>query len=118
MYLRRLDGGLFTLQLVDYVMLDICATGPPSIKRRVLKILNVRNASIKTIKNVIRGTSEFVLYKLVGNFLHKRIDARHYQGGRAPKTDASNFFHQFLKCPDDLKDVCATLAGFLLEFTF
>ncbi|KAB7495961.1 Beta-catenin-like protein 1 [Armadillidium nasatum] len=54
MYLRRLDGGLFTLQLVDYVMLDICATGPPSIKRRVLKILNVRNASIKTIKNVIR----------------------------------------------------------------
>lgn len=53
-YLQRLDGGLFTLQLVDNIMLDICATGPPSIKRRVLKILNLRNASIKTIKNIMR----------------------------------------------------------------
>ncbi|ROT83870.1 Beta-catenin-like protein 1 [Penaeus vannamei] len=34
LYLRRLDGGLFTLQLVDYIMLDVCATGPPSIKRQ------------------------------------------------------------------------------------
>ncbi|XP_037796261.1 beta-catenin-like protein 1 [Penaeus monodon] len=54
LYLRRLDGGLFTLQLVDYIMLDVCATGPPSIKRRVLKILNLRNASVKTIKNIMR----------------------------------------------------------------
>ncbi|XP_069976652.1 uncharacterized protein [Penaeus vannamei] len=35
-------------------MLDVCATGPPSIKRRVLKILNLRNASVKTIKNIMR----------------------------------------------------------------
>ena len=55
LYLRRLDGGLFILQLVDYIMLDVCATGPPSIKRRVLKILNLRNASVKTIKNIMRG---------------------------------------------------------------
>lgn len=53
-YLRRLDGGLFTLQLVDHIMLDVCSTGPPSIKRRVLKILNLRNASVKTIKNIMR----------------------------------------------------------------
>ncbi|KAK3865630.1 hypothetical protein Pcinc_028772 [Petrolisthes cinctipes] len=53
-YLRRLDGGLFSLQLVDHIMLDVCATGPPSIKRRVLKILNLRNASVKTIKNIMR----------------------------------------------------------------
>lgn len=53
-YLRRLDGGLFTLQLIDYVMLCVCATGPPAIKRRVIKILNLRNASVKTIKNIIR----------------------------------------------------------------
>ncbi|KAF2346728.1 Beta-catenin-like protein 1 N-terminal, partial [Trinorchestia longiramus] len=54
MYLRRLDGGLFTLQLLDYVMLCVCALGPPSIKRRVVKMLNLRNASVKTIKNIIR----------------------------------------------------------------
>ena len=55
LYLRRLDGGLYTLQLIDYIMIDICANGPPTVKKRVLKILNVRNASIKTIKNIIRG---------------------------------------------------------------
>uniref|UniRef100_A0A2P2I082 Beta-catenin-like protein 1 n=1 Tax=Hirondellea gigas TaxID=1518452 RepID=A0A2P2I082_9CRUS len=53
-YLRRLGGGLFTLQLIDYIMLCVCASGPPAIKRRVIKILNLRNASVKTIKNIIR----------------------------------------------------------------
>ncbi|KAL3230318.1 hypothetical protein MRX96_023377 [Rhipicephalus microplus] len=53
-YLRRLDAGLFTLQLVDYIMLDICSSGPPSIKQRVLQILNLRGGSIKTIRNVMR----------------------------------------------------------------
>ncbi|XP_037558676.1 LOW QUALITY PROTEIN: beta-catenin-like protein 1 [Dermacentor silvarum] len=53
-YLRRLDAGLFTLQLVDYIMLDICSSGPPSIKQRVLQILNLRGGSIKTIRNIMR----------------------------------------------------------------
>ena len=30
-YLRRLEAGLFTLQLLDYIMLEICATGPSSV---------------------------------------------------------------------------------------
>ncbi|XP_015919518.1 beta-catenin-like protein 1 [Parasteatoda tepidariorum] len=53
-YLRRLEGGLFTLQLIDYIMVDICCSGPPSIKQRVLQILNLRGGSIKTIRNVMR----------------------------------------------------------------
>ena len=53
--MRRLDGGLFTLQIIDYIMLCVCANGPPAIKRRVIKILNLRNASVKTIKNIVRG---------------------------------------------------------------
>ncbi|CAN8000383.1 unnamed protein product [Ixodes pacificus] len=53
-YLRRLDAGLFTLQLVDYIMLDICSSGPPSIKQRVQQILNLRGGSIKTIRNIMR----------------------------------------------------------------
>ncbi|XP_013791309.1 beta-catenin-like protein 1 [Limulus polyphemus] len=53
-YLRRLDGGLFTLQLIDFVMLDICSSGSPSIKQRVLQMLNLRGGSIKTIRNVMR----------------------------------------------------------------
>ena len=53
-YLRRLSGGLFSLQLIDYIVVDSCSSGASSIKQRVLKILNQRNASIKTIRNVIR----------------------------------------------------------------
>lgn len=53
-YLRRLENGLFSLQLVDFVMLDVCSSGPPSIKQRVLQILNLRGGSIKTIRNIMR----------------------------------------------------------------
>lgn len=35
-YLKRLEGGLFTLQLIDYIMLEACASGAPSVKQRVL----------------------------------------------------------------------------------
>merc|ERR1719376_1406303 len=54
-YLRRLSGGLFTLQLVDYIIVDACASAPQStVKDRVLQILSQRKASIKTIRNVVR----------------------------------------------------------------
>uniref|UniRef100_T1J520 Beta-catenin-like protein 1 n=1 Tax=Strigamia maritima TaxID=126957 RepID=T1J520_STRMM len=53
-YLQRLDAGLFTLQLIDYIMLECCASVPPSIKQRVLQMLNLRGGSIKTIRNIMR----------------------------------------------------------------
>uniref|UniRef100_A0A0A9XX76 Beta-catenin-like protein 1 n=1 Tax=Lygus hesperus TaxID=30085 RepID=A0A0A9XX76_LYGHE len=53
-YLKRLEGGLFTLQLIDYIMLEICASGPPSVKQRVTLILNQRGASLKTIRHIMR----------------------------------------------------------------
>ncbi|XP_002738738.2 beta-catenin-like protein 1 [Saccoglossus kowalevskii] len=53
-YLRRLDAGLFTLQLVDYTMIEICQAGIPSIKQRVLQILNLRGGSVTAIRNVVR----------------------------------------------------------------
>lgn len=37
-YLRRLEGGLFTLQLIDYIIVEVCAAGPPSIKQRVMQV--------------------------------------------------------------------------------
>lgn len=36
-YLRRLDSGLFTLQLIDYVVVEACASGAASVKQRVRK---------------------------------------------------------------------------------
>ncbi|XP_049950936.1 beta-catenin-like protein 1 isoform X1 [Schistocerca serialis cubense] len=53
-YLRRLEGGLFTLQLVDYIILEVCTGGPSSIKQRVTQILNLRGGSVKTIRHVMR----------------------------------------------------------------
>lgn len=55
-YLKRLSGGLFTLQLIDYIILEISATSE-SIKQRMLKILNLRGSSMKTIRHVMRGNS-------------------------------------------------------------
>jgi beta-catenin-like protein 1 len=52
-YLKRLSNGLFTLQLVDYVTLEISST-QDSIKQRILQILNLRGASMKTIRHVMR----------------------------------------------------------------
>jgi len=57
-YLQRLDGGLFTLQRIDYVLLEICAGAPPSVKARVLQILNLRGGSLKTIRHVMRGEKD------------------------------------------------------------
>nr|CAG4646150.1 EOG090X03ST [Macrothrix elegans] len=53
-YLKRLEGGLFTLQLVDYIMMDICASGAASIKQRVLHTLNLRGGTVKAIRDVMR----------------------------------------------------------------
>ena len=58
-YLRRLEGGLFTLQLVDYILLEVCTGGPSTIKQRVTQILNLRGGSLKTIRHVMRGKVYF-----------------------------------------------------------
>lgn len=40
-YVRRLEGGLFTLQLIDYIILEVCAAGPTTIKQRVMQVMNI-----------------------------------------------------------------------------
>ena len=54
LYLRRLDMGLFTLQLVDYIVAEAAASAAPTVKQRVLKILNQRGAAVTDIRNVLR----------------------------------------------------------------
>lgn len=53
-YLRRLESGLFTCQLIDLIMLEIADSGPTSIKQRIMQILNMRGGSIRTIKSIMR----------------------------------------------------------------
>uniref|UniRef100_A0A674IVS9 Beta-catenin-like protein 1 n=1 Tax=Terrapene triunguis TaxID=2587831 RepID=A0A674IVS9_9SAUR len=58
-YLRRLDAGLFVLQLICYIMAEICNASVPQIRQRVHQILNMRGSSIKIVRHIIKG--EFLL---------------------------------------------------------
>ena len=53
-YLKRLDSGLFTLQLIDYIMLEVCASGASSvscISSRVYLHLVSWNAAAANVEN-------------------------------------------------------------------
>nr|XP_034957689.1 beta-catenin-like protein 1 [Zootoca vivipara] len=56
-YLRRLDAGLFVLQLICYIMAEICNASIPQIRQRVHQILNMRGSSIKIVRHIIKGES-------------------------------------------------------------
>lgn len=53
-YLKRLDAGLFVLQLLVCIMLEGCCSGVASIKQRVVTILSQHGGSMKQIKQVMR----------------------------------------------------------------
>ncbi|XP_068628538.1 beta-catenin-like protein 1 [Battus philenor] len=53
-YLKRLSGGLFTLQLIDRIILEVCTAGPPAVKQRVQRVLSLRGGSLKIIRHVMR----------------------------------------------------------------
>lgn len=56
-YLRRLDNGLFTLQLVDYIILE-AAVSNPRVKERLAKIIQLRSGTMDTIKDIVREYSD------------------------------------------------------------
>ncbi|XP_013193032.1 beta-catenin-like protein 1 [Amyelois transitella] len=53
-YLKRLSGGLFTLQLIDRIILEVCTAGPAAVKQRVQRVLSLRGGSLKIIRHVMR----------------------------------------------------------------
>uniref|UniRef100_A0A8C6V6X3 Beta-catenin-like protein 1 n=1 Tax=Naja naja TaxID=35670 RepID=A0A8C6V6X3_NAJNA len=57
-YLRRLDAGLFVLQLICYIMAEISNAGIPQIRQRVHQILNMRGSSIKIVRHIIKEYAE------------------------------------------------------------
>jgi len=65
--LKRLNGGLFSLQLIDYITLEVCNSGP-NIKKRVTHILNMRGGTLKTIRQIMRGI-ELSLIIITINYL-------------------------------------------------
>ncbi|OXB79308.1 UNVERIFIED_CONTAM: hypothetical protein H355_013229 [Colinus virginianus] len=57
-YLRRLDAGLFVLQLISYIMAEICNANVPQIRQRVHQILNMRGSSIKIVRHILKEYAE------------------------------------------------------------
>merc|ERR1711973_482872 len=53
-YLKRLEGGLFTLQLVDYMILEISSCAPGSVKMRVMQMLSMKGTAAKILRDVVR----------------------------------------------------------------
>ncbi|XP_064861487.1 beta-catenin-like protein 1 isoform X2 [Oncorhynchus nerka] len=53
-YLRRLDAGLFVLQLLCYIMVEISNSGISQLQQRVHQILNLRGGSVKVVRHIMR----------------------------------------------------------------
>lgn len=59
-YLRRLDAGLFVLQLICYIMVEISNSGISQLQQRVHQILNLRGGSVKVVRHVMREYAESI----------------------------------------------------------
>ncbi|CAL1605477.1 unnamed protein product [Knipowitschia caucasica] len=59
-YLRRLDAGLFVLQLICYIMAEINNSEIAQLQQRVQQILNVRGGSVKVIRHIMREYAESI----------------------------------------------------------
>uniref|UniRef100_A0A8B9JFS4 Beta-catenin-like protein 1 n=1 Tax=Astyanax mexicanus TaxID=7994 RepID=A0A8B9JFS4_ASTMX len=59
-YLRRLDAGLFVLQLICYIMVEISSAGIPQLQQRVHQILNLRGGSVKAVRHIMREYAESI----------------------------------------------------------
>lgn len=60
-YLRRLDAGLFVLQLLCYIMVEICSAGIPQLHQRIHQILNLRGGSVKAVRHIMREYAENIV---------------------------------------------------------
>ncbi|KFD66414.1 hypothetical protein M514_05804 [Trichuris suis] len=52
-YLERLANGLFTLQLVDYILAELLVHGPMSVRKRTRKIFSMRRAGFESVHKVL-----------------------------------------------------------------
>ncbi|XP_028266765.1 beta-catenin-like protein 1 [Parambassis ranga] len=59
-YLRRLDAGLFVLQLICYIMVEISNSGISQLQQRVQQILNLRGGSVKVVRHIMREYAESI----------------------------------------------------------
>jgi beta-catenin-like protein 1 len=52
-YIRRLESGLFSLQLIDYIILEVVVYSQ-KVKDRLNKIIQLRRGSLSTVKDIVK----------------------------------------------------------------
>ena len=57
-YVRKLDSGLFILQMVDYIIAELCVSPIPSIAERIHILLNQHRDSLDSVKKTLREQAE------------------------------------------------------------
>lgn len=57
-YLRQLDSGLYTLQMVDYIIAELCTSSASSIAARIGILLNQHGETLKSVKQTLYEYAE------------------------------------------------------------
>lgn len=58
LYLRRLDSGLFILQMVDYIIAELCTSPVSSISTRIGILLNQHGDTLTSVKQTLHEHAE------------------------------------------------------------
>lgn len=58
LYLQKLDAGLFTLQIVDRILADVCVSGPATIRERASKLLAMKAGNLNNVKTIMKEYME------------------------------------------------------------
>jgi beta-catenin-like protein 1 len=53
-YIQKLEKGLFTLQQIDYIIVELYGTGIESLKDRIMTHLSMRKSSLRQIREIIK----------------------------------------------------------------
>lgn len=54
LYIQKLEKGLFTLQQIDYVIVELYGTGIQSLKDRIMTHLSMRKSSLRQIREIVK----------------------------------------------------------------
>jgi beta-catenin-like protein 1 len=62
-HLHRLENGLFTLQLVDYILATVYSQGDQNVKSKIRELFDQQNRSLDEVKKVLEGLCSFLLFQ-------------------------------------------------------
>ncbi|CAG5110882.1 Oidioi.mRNA.OKI2018_I69.chr2.g5234.t1.cds [Oikopleura dioica] len=57
-YALRLEKGLFTLQQIDYIIVELYGSGIESLRERIISHLSMRKSSLKQIREVVKDYAD------------------------------------------------------------